>query len=75
MSGMQMHISLVIMIFSTQKDGNFVLYRTSNNQALWASGTNGSGSVKAVMQYDGNLVVYDSNQRARYLPNVDLFSI
>ena len=72
---MQMHISLVIMIFSTQKDGNFVLYRTSNNQALWASGTNGSGSVKAVMQDDGNLVVYDSNQRARYFPNVDLFSI
>jgi hypothetical protein len=41
-----------------QPDGNLVLYRTSDNAPLWASKTDGRGGTHAVMQSDGNLVVY-----------------
>lgn len=37
-------------------DGNLVLYRVE--QALWANGGQGAGA-RAVMQADGNLVIYD----------------
>ena len=55
-----------------QKDGNFVVYSAAafNGQAkdiaLWASGTNGKGAgpYRVVMQDDGNLVLYDSNNAA-----------
>jgi hypothetical protein len=44
-----------------QDDGNLVLYRTDNNQALWSSGTWGKPVTHAVMQADGNFVCYDDN--------------
>ncbi|MGL4635522.1 MAG: hypothetical protein ACRCWF_06055 [Beijerinckiaceae bacterium] len=53
-----------------QADGNFVVYRgtpTSNQGAIWASGTNkkaNGGSVQ--MQSDGNLVVYRPDGKARW---------
>ena len=40
-----------------QTDGNFVLYNPIN-QALWSSGTSGSGAGSVMMQDDGNLVLY-----------------
>jgi hypothetical protein len=43
-----------------QGDGNLVVYRISDNRAIWASNTMGSGAVKALMQYDGNFVLYTS---------------
>ena len=47
--------------FIYQTDGNLVLYGKLG--ALWASGTYGRGVARAVMQGDGNLVVYNgSNQ-------------
>lgn len=42
-----------------QVDGNLVLYRTSDNFVMWASGTNGQGANQCVMQADGNLVIYN----------------
>lgn len=46
-----------------QTDGNLVEY--SNGTALWASGTGGTGSSNhAIMQTDGNLVVYSGNGTA-----------
>jgi hypothetical protein len=42
-----------------QDDGNLVLYRTDNNEALWASNTYGEPVTHAIMQDDGNFVVYD----------------
>jgi len=42
-----------------QLDGNFVLYNGST--PIWATMTNGSSPGRAVMQDDGNLVVYDGN--------------
>ena len=41
-----------------QLDGNVVLKQGST--ALWATGTNGKGSAKLVMQTDGNLVLYST---------------
>ncbi|MGL5934761.1 MAG: hypothetical protein ACRCZI_03960 [Cetobacterium sp.] len=45
-----------------QNDGNLVLYRKSDNKAMWASQTpnKGVGPYKLIMQPDANLVVYDS---------------
>ena len=43
-----------------QGDGNLVLY-TSSNRALWATGTNGSGAIRARFQGDGNLVLRNSS--------------
>ena len=40
-----------------QVDGNFVLYRDGVG-ALWATGTNDNQVAFAIMQQDGNLVVY-----------------
>jgi hypothetical protein len=44
-----------------QDDGNLVLYNGSPDNysnPLWASNTNGRATEKAVMQYDGNFVLY-----------------
>ncbi|BBY82168.1 peptidoglycan DD-metalloendopeptidase family protein [Mycolicibacterium pulveris] len=42
-----------------QKDGNLVLYdEQRSHKALWASATDGQSGAHAVMQSDGNLVVY-----------------
>ena len=41
-----------------QGDGNLVLYRLSDHKAIWASGTNGQAASKAIMQQDGNFVIY-----------------
>jgi hypothetical protein len=47
-----------------QNDGNLVLYRNDNDEALWASNTAGTPVNRAVMQGDGNLVCYDQDGRA-----------
>src|SRR4051812_17766788 len=44
-----------------QDDGNLVLYRDSDDLALWASGTNGAAVSQVIMQNDGNLVIYGYN--------------
>ena len=41
-----------------QDDGNLVLHRLADMQALWSSRTAGNPGAFAVMQGDGNLVVY-----------------
>ena len=41
-----------------QSDGNLVLYR--GGTAVWASNTSGTSAGYAVMQHDGNLVVYNA---------------
>lgn len=44
-----------------QADGNLVLYRKSDGKSLWASGTNGTAVRQAIMQSDGNFVIYGFN--------------
>lgn len=46
-----------------QRDGNLVLTVAATGQPLWASGTTGRRSAVALMQRDGNFVVYDSAGR------------
>jgi hypothetical protein len=47
---------------SLQLDGNLVLYQ--GGSALWASNTSGSTGFAAVMQSDGNFVLYDMSGHA-----------
>jgi WD40 repeat protein len=54
-----------------QGDGNLVLYGP-DNQALWASNTNGHGNIwDVIMQGDGNLVVYDAHNHALWASNTN----
>lgn len=58
--------------FIFQADGNLVVYRVSDNSALWASDTiinNCSGNCRTVFQSDGNLVIYDSNNLVKFSSN------
>ncbi|MBN3874077.1 MAG: hypothetical protein V7L00_21195 [Nostoc sp.] len=48
-------------IAELQSDGDFILYDSSNNTILWESGTFDTEVNNIVMQYDCNLVIYDSN--------------
>ena len=49
-----------------QTDGNLVLYQSKNGQstALWSTGTWQTSGQIAVLQKDGNFVLYDSNRNA-----------
>ena len=49
-----------------QIDGNLVLYRLSDYKAIWNSNTAKTSAYKAVMQYDGNFVVYGSKYEAKW---------
>ncbi|GLS17681.1 hypothetical protein GCM10007874_06960 [Labrys miyagiensis] len=49
-----------------QTDGNLVLYRTQDHRALWATGTNGQDTHHAIMQGDGNFVLYHENNTAAW---------
>ncbi|XP_020595050.1 mannose-specific lectin-like [Phalaenopsis equestris] len=56
--------------FTMQYDCNLVLYDYST--PLWASGTQNKGSgCYAIMQRDGNLVVYDSNNNPLWASNTN----
>ena len=43
-----------------QIDGNLVFYDDELGVALWSAGTQGSAAGQALMQNDGNFVVYDA---------------
>ena len=48
-----------------QDDGNLVLYRKSSSTAVWSTQSGGTGE-RAVYGSDGNLVVYDWDDKAVY---------
>ncbi|WP_052697918.1 hypothetical protein [Luteibacter yeojuensis] len=52
-SGNKQHFAML------QADGNFAVY-TASGRTTWATGTAGSGAVKATMQRDGNFVLHDA---------------
>ncbi|WP_161967964.1 hypothetical protein [Fimbriiglobus ruber] len=41
-----------------QADGNLVEYNTQTGIAAWSSGTFGQNAIEAIMQWDGDLVIY-----------------
>ena len=47
-----------------QGDGNLVLYANETGVALWATGTHGTAPGQALMQTDGNFVLYDATGTA-----------
>ena len=49
-----------------QHDGNLVLYETETGAAKWHSRTHGTDGERAIMQDDGNFVVYGRSGRARW---------
>jgi hypothetical protein len=59
-------------VFIYQTDGNLVLYKRYPNgsqKALWASGTNGKGGNRCIMQSDGNLVIYNPSNKPLWSSN------
>ncbi|WP_201276798.1 hypothetical protein [Microbulbifer sp. ALW1] len=54
-----------------QNDGNLVLYKKvgSGKEALWSSKTTGKPSARAVMQWDGNFVIYSTSSGALWSSN------
>ena len=52
-----------------QGDGNLVLYRTIDNQPVWATDTVGSGTARAAMQADGNFVLYNPQNFPQWASN------
>lgn len=46
-----------------QNDGNLVIYKTRTGQPIWATGTHGIAVERAVMQGDGNFVLYQYSGR------------
>lgn len=59
-----------LQFFATiQSDGNFVIYKSEvfhYKNAIWSSRTNGKGTPPyyLIMQDDGNLVIYDKEEKA-----------
>jgi hypothetical protein len=45
-------------------DGNLVLLRKSDGAKLWSSHTSGKGATQALMQADGNFVLYNASNKA-----------
>lgn len=43
-----------------QNDGNLVIYRLADNDAIWLSNTHGHNAWRTYMQPDGNLVIYEA---------------
>ncbi|KAH7661116.1 alpha-D-mannose-specific plant lectins domain-containing protein [Dioscorea alata] len=57
--------------FNMQSDCNLVEY--DNGKAIWASGTYGRGTnCRVTMQSDGNLVIYDNNNKAVWASNTNV---
>lgn len=57
-SGQDAYSSTGDYVLTLQTDGNLVIYRTSNWEALWSSKSNGKGGRYLYFQGDGNLVLY-----------------
>merc|ERR1711924_49541 len=53
-----------------QGDGNLVLYN-SNDEPLWASGTNGDYGAHCILQKDGHFLIYTLDEDGRCSCNPD----
>ncbi len=54
-----------------QSDGNLVIYRRSNGQALWNTATYGRNVKQTVFQPDGNLVIYNTSNQPIWSSGTD----
>lgn len=58
-------------ILILQKDGNLVIYRVGTMPAIWSTGANGRKVFSAVLQTDGNFVIYGSEGAAIWSTDTD----
>jgi hypothetical protein len=56
-------------VFTFQTDGNIVLY--NGGTPIWAANTNATDLDYLIMQDDGNLVLYDKQQKAKWATKTD----
>jgi murein DD-endopeptidase MepM/ murein hydrolase activator NlpD len=56
---------------NAQADGNLVLYKQSNGQALWHTATYGRNVKQTIFQTDGNLVIYNTSNQPVWASNTD----
>ena len=49
-----------------QADGDLVLYDDERRDLLWSNGTSGTPPGRAILQLNGNFVVYDANGSVRW---------
>ncbi|WP_295618546.1 C39 family peptidase [Chamaesiphon sp. GL140_3_metabinner_50] len=56
---------------NAQADGNLVIYRQSNGQALWNTATYGRNVKQTIFQSDGNLVIYNTSNNAVWASNTE----
>ncbi|MFG1604998.1 hypothetical protein [Actinoplanes sp. NPDC049265] len=54
-----------------QDDTNLVLYRTTDDKPLWATGVRPGGVGACIMQADGNLVLYNATGKAVWASNTN----
>ncbi|NJL35454.1 MAG: hypothetical protein HC899_00935 [Leptolyngbyaceae cyanobacterium SM1_4_3] len=54
-----------------QLDGNLVLYNNKQESSLWSSGTSQRNSSHAIMQPDGNFVIYSDGGSAVWASNTN----
>jgi hypothetical protein len=47
-----------------ESDGTFTMTDISGTTVLWSAGTSGTANARLVLQNDGNLVLYDANNKA-----------
>ena len=52
-----------------QPDGNLVLFDDVAHAAVWSSGTGGLAPQQALMQVDGNFIIYDNSGGADFMTN------
>jgi Peptidase family M23 len=56
---------------NAQSDGNLVLYRQSNGQAIWDTKTYGRNVKQTIFQNDGNLVIYNTSNNPVWASGTD----
>ena len=61
MPGEYMHSAHGCFRLAMQHDGNLVIYKNWNNQAIWSTKTDNTATNFAFMQNDGNFVTYTYN--------------
>lgn len=50
-----------------QTDGNVTIYHTRKDRIVWSTNTYGLNTTHLILQYDGNLVIYDTNHKGLWV--------
>jgi hypothetical protein len=56
-------------LLTLKSDGNLIIYRKPSDKVIWSSKTQGRGVVRAIMQNDGDFVLYTKSREAIWHTN------